>query len=63
MPLYTFYCWPPNGSASPSFEARDFPSDAQAMAAAAGILAGHQSCVRVEVFEADRVVGELSHAS
>lgn len=58
LPLYTFYCWRPDGSAALSFEACEHGSDADALAAARNVLAAHASCDRVEVYEADRLVGE-----
>lgn len=59
MALYTFYCLRPDGTAL-SFEAREHPSDDAAIAACARVLADHSSCIRVEVFDGDRLVGEAA---
>src|SRR4051794_33613253 len=55
MALYTFYCCHPDGVAT-TFEARDLASDERARDYAAGLIARHDSCAYVSVFDADREV-------
>jgi hypothetical protein len=55
MTIYTFYMCNPDGSAN-SLEAFDLGSDEMAEARAMVMLAQHQSCAYVSVFQGDRPV-------
>lgn len=58
MALYTFYLCRPDGGAA-SFEAFELASDAQAQRRAPQLLAEHQSCAYVAIWDGDRPVATL----
>lgn len=56
--LYTFDCRRADGSPV-CFEAHELGSDAAALALARRLLAEHVTCASVEVFDGERLVGEV----
>jgi len=57
MPMYTFYCCKPDGSAT-TFEAHVLKGDEAAHDRASLLVRQHASCAYVAVFEADREVAK-----
>jgi PAS domain S-box-containing protein len=57
MPMYTFYCCKPDGSAT-TFEAHALKGDEAARERAGLLVRQHASCAYVAIFEADREVAQ-----
>ena len=58
--LYIFDCRRADG-APICLEAHALSSDAHALAWARKLLAGHQTCSNIEVFDGERLVGAVTH--
>lgn len=58
MPLYTFFCCAPSGTA-PHFEVRELADDVAATGAAEGLLQSHASSAFIRIFDEDRELPQV----